>query len=170
MPSSRIAATNDVSEPRSGIKIRETSAADLDEILQHRRLMFLEMGHPETVLDTIVRSCRPYIRRYLADGSYRGWFAIADNGRVAAGVGLLITPLVSGPLAPENVHRAYLLNVYTYPEFRKRGLARELTQKAIDYCRAEGFKVLWLHASKYGRPLYESMGFEATNEMKLIIE
>ena len=152
------------------ITFRETSADDLEEILQHRRLMFLDMGHPEAVLDVIVETCRPQIRQYLAEGSYRGWFAVARDGRVAAGVGLLITPLVSGPLAPENVHRAYLLNVYTYPEFRKRGLARELTQRAIDYCRTEGFKVLWLHASKYGRPLYESMGFEATNEMKLIIE
>ena len=171
MATSRIAAQSNASAPRSsGIRIRETNAEDIEEILQHRRLMFLDMGHPEGVLDVIVQSCRPHIQSYLAEGSYRGWFAVTDEGRVAAGVGLLITPLVSGPLAPENVNRAYLLNVYTYPEFRKRGLARELTQKAIDYCRAEGFKVLWLHASKYGRPLYESMGFEATNEMKLIID
>lgn len=149
--------------------IRETNSDDLEEILRHRRLMFFDMGHPDEILDTAVRSTRPYMKRYLADGSYRGWFAVAHDGRVAAGVGLLITPLVSGPLAPENVHRAYLLNVYTYPEYRRRGLGRELTQKAIDYCRAGGFKVLWLHASKYGRPLYESMGFESTNEMKLII-
>ena len=170
MPTSRIAAPSNGSATPSGIDIRETTAGDLEEILQHRRLMFRDMGHPEAVLDVIVESCRPQIRRYLAEGSYRGWFAIAHDGRVAAGVGLIITPLVSGPLAPENVNRAYLLNVYTFPEFRKRGLARELTHRAIEYCRAEGFKVLWLHASKYGRPLYESMGFEATNEMRLIIE
>ncbi|HWY70840.1 MAG TPA: GNAT family N-acetyltransferase [Terriglobales bacterium] len=171
MATSRIAALSNASGPHSsGIRIRETNAEDIEEILQHRRLMFLDMGHPEAVLDVIVESCRPNIQRYLAEGSYRGWFAVTAEGRVAAGVGLLITPLVSGPLAPENVNRAYLLNVYTYPEFRKRGLARELTQEAIDYCRAEGFKVLWLHASKYGRPIYESMGFEATNEMKLIID
>lgn len=170
MATSRAALERDPLASSSGIKIREAGADDLEEILRHRRLMFLDMGHPESVLDVIVETCRPYIQRYLADGSYRGWFAIAPDGRVAAGVGLTITPLVSGPLAPENVNRAYLLNVYTYPEFRKRGLARRLTQKAIDYCRAEGFKVLWLHASKYGRPVYESMGFEATNEMRLIID
>lgn len=159
-----------VPAPGSGITIRETGPNDLEEVLQHRRLMFHDMGHDEAVLDAVVQSSRPNVKRYLAEGSYRGWFAVAPDGKVAAGVGLLITPLVSGPLSPTNVHRAYLLNVYTYPEFRKRGLARELTQKAIDYCRAEGLKVLWLHASKYGRPLYESMGFEATNEMKLIID
>src|SRR5437588_6832628 len=170
MATSRAAAMSNAAARTSTITIRETNLDDVEEILHHRRQMFSDMGHPEAVLDPIVRSCRPYMQRYLADGSYRGWFATAPDGRVAAGVGLLITPLVSGPLAPDNVNRAYLLNVYTYPEFRKRGLARALTQKAIDYCRSQEFKVLWLHASKYGRPIYESMGFEATNEMRLIID
>ena len=170
MASSDIAAKMNAPARASVITIRETTSEDLEEVLYHRRQMFLDMGHAETVVDRIVESSRPSIQCYLADGSYRGWFAIAEQGRVAGGVGLLITPLVSGPLAPENINRAYLLNVYTYPEFRKRGLARQLTQKAIDYCRAERFNVLWLHASKYGRPLYESMGFETTNEMRLIID
>src|SRR5215468_949082 len=118
MATSQAAASNASPVP-SGIRIRETNSDDLEEILRHRRFMFLDMGHPETIVDEIARSSRPQIKHYLAEGSYRGWFAIAPEGAVAAGVGLLISPLVSGPLAPENVHRAYLLNVYTYPEFRK---------------------------------------------------
>ena len=170
MATSDIAAKMNAPARASVVNIRETTSEDLEEILYHRRQMFFDMGNSDALVDRIVESSRPAIQRYLADGSYRGWFAITEHEQVAAGVGLLITPLVSGTMSPDNVNRAYLLNVYTYPEFRKRGLARELTQKAIDYCRAEGFKVLWLHASKYGRPIYESMGFEATNEMRLIIE
>ena len=152
------------------LHFREVSAADLEEILLHRRQMFHDMGHKDpAVLAAIVHSSRAFVERSLADGSYRGWFALTSAERVAAGVGLLITPWVSGPPAPEQAYRAYLLNVYTYPEFRKRGLARGLTQKAIDYCREHGHKLLWLHASQYGRSLYESLGFEATNEMKLIL-
>ena len=149
--------------------IRETSAADLEEILHHRRMMFYDMGYEDTsVLDRVVQSSRPPIQRYLANGSYRGWFAMAD-GRVAAGVGLIITELVSGPFSPEQTSRPYLLNVYTEPEFRKRGLARLLAVKAIEWCRTQGYKILWLHASKYGKPLYDSLGFEPTNEMKLML-
>jgi|SRR5689334_6699149 len=150
--------------------IRETSSHDLEEILVHRRMMFYDMGYQDTsVLDRVVQTSRPCIKRYLEESTYRGWFAINAPNRVAAGVGLLITDLVSGPLNPEQSRRAYLLNVYTYPEFRKQGLARTLTEKAIDWCRKEGFKVLWLHASEYGRPLYESLGFVPTNEMKLML-
>lgn len=152
------------------MEIRLVTSEDLEEILVHRRLMFEDMGHRDVdVLDAIVRSSRPVLKEFLAEGSYVGWFATTSEGRVAAGVGLLVSPSLAGPLSPERADRAYLWNVYTYPEFRKRGLARLLTQRSIDYCRQEGHRVLWLHASEYGRPIYESLGFQSTNEMKLII-
>jgi hypothetical protein len=39
----------------------------------------------------------------------------------------------------------------------------------LDWCRANSLDVVVLHASKDGRPLYDSMGFTATNEMRLIL-
>jgi ribosomal protein S18 acetylase RimI-like enzyme len=155
----------------AGITIRETRPEDAEEILLHRRQMFHDMGHDdEAVLGAVARSSRAFIAQGLREGFYRGWFAIAAGERVVAGAGLIITPWVTGPLDPERAQRAYLLNVYTYPEFRKRGLARLLTGQAIDHCRKHGFNVLWLHASEHGRPLYESLGFQCTNEMKLLLK
>jgi len=63
--------------------------------------------------------------------------------------------------------RATVLNVYTEPAFRNRGLARRLMHAVIDWCRAQGLASVQLHASDAGRPLYESLGFGATNEMRL---
>ena len=57
--------------------------------------------------------------------------------------------------------------MYTDPEFRRQGIARRLMQTMIDWCRKEGFVRVDLHASDKGRPLYESLGFEPTNEMRL---
>jgi hypothetical protein len=37
----------------------------------------------------------------------------------------------------------------------------------IEWCRANGFSAVSLHASSAGRPLYETIGFQQTNEMKL---
>ena len=153
------------------LQVRKVTPDDLEEILIHRRRMFEDMGHRDiAVLDEIVRASRAVLRDFLNEGSYVGWFAVTRDGRVAGGVGLMISRWPSGPLAPDRADRAYLLNVYSYPEFRKRGLARMLTQTAIEYCRQQGHKILWLHASEYGRSVYESLGFCATNEMKLIIE
>jgi GNAT superfamily N-acetyltransferase len=166
-----IERTMSIRATNTAITIRETGLDDLEEILQHRRLMFYDMGfQDQAVLEAMVRTSRLSLQRYLGEGSYQGWFAVTADWRTAAGAGLLITPWVSGPTNPEQANRAYLLNVYTYPNFRKQGLARLLTETAIEWCRKHGFKILWLHASEFGRPLYESLGFEPTNEMKLTID
>jgi GNAT superfamily N-acetyltransferase len=60
-----------------------------------------------------------------------------------------------------------ILNMFTEPTFRRRGLARMLMQTMIAWCREQGYKTVALHASDEGRPLYESLGFQPTNEMRL---
>jgi GNAT superfamily N-acetyltransferase len=59
------------------------------------------------------------------------------------------------------------VNVYTEPAYRRQGLARELMKKVMEWCAREGVETVILHASEEGRPLYERLGFEATNEMRL---
>ena len=53
------------------------------------------------------------------------------------------------------------------PEFRRQGLARRLMVTAIAWCRDQGLRSVSLHASDFGRPLYEDLGFRQTNEMRL---
>lgn len=63
--------------------------------------------------------------------------------------------------------RAHLMNFYVDPVFRGRGLAYGLLKTAVKEARGRGIKVISLHASQFGRPLYERNGFEGTNEMRL---
>jgi len=152
-----------------GIQLRQVQPADLEEVLRHRCGMFRDMGYTdEPTLNAVAQSSRDFIRRGLLEGWYRGWFAVAGD-RVMAGAGLLITDWVAHPTSAHDPRRAYVLNVYTYPEFRRRGLAKQLMQVVIDVCRNEGFRSIWLHASEHGRPIYSSLGFEPTNEMKLVL-
>jgi predicted GNAT family acetyltransferase len=58
-----------------------------------------------------------------------------------------------------------VVNVYTEPEWRQRGIARTLMKTAMEWSVARGFDRMVLHASEAGRPLYASLGFLATNEM-----
>jgi hypothetical protein len=39
----------------------------------------------------------------------------------------------------------------------------------MEWCRANGVSAVILHASDAGRPLYASMGFEPSNEMRVIL-
>lgn len=63
--------------------------------------------------------------------------------------------------------QAYLLSMFTEPEFRRRGLARRIVAGAIRWSRTQGPAWITLHASRKGRGLYASFGFERTWEMRL---
>jgi len=57
--------------------------------------------------------------------------------------------------------------VYTEAECRKRGIARQVMQTILAWIKERGLRAVNLHASAEGRGLYEKLGFEATNEMRL---
>ena len=69
------------------------------------------------------------------------------------------------PLHPGSSLRAYLLNVFVEPDFRKRGLAHKLIEQCLEEARRRGIRVVTLHSSDAGRPVYEGFGFHATSEM-----
>lgn len=58
-----------------------------------------------------------------------------------------------------------IVNVYTEKEWRRRGLGELVMRAIIEWSRENGIASLVLHASEMGRPLYERLGFEQTNEM-----
>jgi GNAT superfamily N-acetyltransferase len=59
-----------------------------------------------------------------------------------------------------------IVNVYTEPTWRGRGIARALMQALMDWADTAGCDRVLLHASDAGRPLYQSLGFAPTNEMR----
>jgi GNAT superfamily N-acetyltransferase len=62
--------------------------------------------------------------------------------------------------------QAIIQNVFTEPDWRRRGLAALLIKRIIDWTRQEGIDSLMLHASDKGRALYERLGFVSTTEMR----
>lgn len=151
----------------SEVRIRAATSADCEIILHHRRCMFRDMGEgTEPQLNRMVDATRPWLDRALADGSYRGWLAQTAEAEVVAGGGILISRWPARPEAPDT-RRAVILNVFTEPEYRRRGLARRLMLLMIQWLKDEGFNSVVLHASAEGRGLYDSLGFTPTNEMRL---
>ncbi len=149
------------------MQTRRAIENDAALIAAHRRAMFAEMGGREAaVLDEVERNCVGWTERMIRDQRYFG-FITADSDAIAASAGLLLLDWPPHPLDPAGDRRAYILNVYVEPAYRRRGLAKAL----VEMCRAEAarqnIRVVTLHASEAGRPLYESLGFRATNEMML---
>lgn len=148
------------------ITLREASPADIPEILRQRRAMYEDMNCEDaTALDAMAKLSAIYLATAIADGSFRAWLA-CENDRVVAGGAVLVSPWPAHPYDLE-CRRATILNVYTDPAYRRRGVARKLMQTMLAWCRREGFARVTLHASADGRHLYESLGFEPSNEMRL---
>lgn len=130
--------------------------------------MFASMPDPnDEVLATMSHAFEPWVRERIAEGRYLGWIAQA-NLRVAGSAGLLIVDWPPHPFHPGSSQRCYLLNVYVEPEFRKRGLAHELIEKCLAEAHARGIRVVTLHSSDAGRPVYEKFGFHPTSEMMFV--
>lgn len=128
--------------------------------------MYLDMGYADSpALAGMLYTCQPYLSRAIPEGTFRAWQALL-NGGVAGGGAIVINSWPSHPYDLE-CRRATILNVYVYPEFRRRGIARRLMDTMLAWCREKNFAAVYLHASKDGRHLYEALGFEPTTEMKL---
>ncbi len=147
---------------------RMATIADAAQISSHRRAMFEAMGRGTVEsLDAMTRGFEPWVHSRLADGRYMGWI-ISDAGHPIASAGLLILEWPPHPLDPAGESRAYLLNVFVEPAYRRRGLARELIRLCLAETHRRGIRIVSLHASDQGRPIYESLGFRAANEMLFI--
>ena len=155
------------------LAFRFAGVEDAGLIAAQRRQMYVdnELATEERYAE-MEEAFEPWVRERLADGRYVGVFAEEDgaDGPVvvaAAGIFFMDFPphwIDVGPV------RAYLLNFYTAAEARGRGLATELLGRCVEECRRRKVGVVTLHASKFGRPVYERFGFKQHNEMVLRLD
>ena len=64
-------------------------------------------------------------------------------------------------------HYGFVGDVYILPSARQRGLAAELSGRVLAWLKSRGVDSVRLLASEAARPIYERLGFRATNEMAL---
>jgi len=64
--------------------------------------------------------------------------------------------------------KAYIMNMYTKPEYRRNGIAYKTLDLLIAEAKCKGISAISLEATDMGRPLYEKYGFVKMNdEMEL---
>jgi GNAT superfamily N-acetyltransferase len=154
--------------------LRPATSADVPALTRQRAEMYRDMGVlPDDQYEPLRAAFAAYLSRALPAGEYVAWVATTGDRRdVVAGAGLLLRPMLPAlrrrddaidvALGPQGL----VCNVFTERPWRRRGLARRLTETAIAGARERGVSHLFLHASAEGRPLYESLGFVPTSEMR----
>lgn len=155
--------------------VRRARVEDAPVIAWHRARMFQDMGEvSQATFDGLLKEARNWTERALASGEYIGWFGVPKDspGVIAGGAGVQLRQVPPHPCRPPRDgafakgEHAIVLNVFTEPEWRRRGLALLLMQEIVRWARTEQLDQLVLHASSEARRLYDRMGFVATNEMR----
>jgi GNAT superfamily N-acetyltransferase len=129
--------------------------------------MFYDMGSVcESERKQIAAEAIVQIQQMIRRGDYYGWLVAGDDMMVAGG-GVILRSLLPRPGNLQGGEEACILNVYAHPEYRRRGLARRLKQVILLWCEQRKCARVARQASEAGEPLYISLGFERTNEMRL---
>ena len=153
------------------MEYRMADASDID-MLMNVRLSMLRIVNdlPADYIfdDELVVSSR----RYFLEGDQTTVVAVNDGRCVACAsmsyIDGVLSPALGESVSHSSGKRAHLMNVYTEEHYRRRGIARQLVNMLIEDARVHGATEISLDATESGRPLYESMGFKASEECMVI--
>jgi len=139
--------------------IRQATPDDINALTDLRVAFFKDIG--DITDEKHAAAFREATYRYLSEAlphrKFLAWVA-EEDGQVVATSGLIF--FEQAP-TPTNLigNEGYVLNMYTLPQWRGRGIARTLLEEIISYVKNTGIPQLWLYATDQGRPLYEKLGF-----------
>jgi len=147
--------------------LRKATLADATVLARQRRQMFDAIQKlPEAEGDELEAAVRAYVERAMPAGTFHAW-VVEQAGVTVAGGGLQLRTLMPRPGYVHGEPEGLIVSMWTESEHRRHGLGRRIVEAILAWGRANGVTRFTLHASTYGRPLYELYGFIPTNEMRL---
>lgn len=146
--------------------MRRATPADADVLARHKAALWSEVGGWEAEpMAQQVPIWTAWFRNALRDGTYVSWI-VEENGAPIASGSLLIAVAIPRPGASSD-RDGRVQSVYVEPHARRRGIARALMARIMEFAREARLMRLVLHPSDEARPLYEELGFEPLDEMGL---
>lgn len=122
--------------------------------------MFLDMGLvDEDDAKKLIDASAPWFIDVMERGLYKAW-VVELNKQIVAGGGVHLSEIGPLPGSFRVGRTAHIANVYTDAEHRKRGIARSLLNEMLRWCQESRIDQVTLTASRDGRALYSSLGFE----------
>lgn len=145
---------------REQIHYRRAQTSDIDTLINFRIRFLNELyNHPENEESEIIKKgLREYFSKAIPAKNFVAWLA-EYNGKTIGTSGMVIWHVPSRYGGLESGRLGYILNMYTVPEARKKGICTQLLNKLITKARSLGLKYLHLHASAAGMNIYKKAGF-----------
>ena len=137
------------------IKYEKMTEKRIDIMVELRIKQLRDEGATEDF--NLVPNLQDFYRRHLADSTFVSWLAI-DGEKVVGTSGMSFVekpPYFGCPTGRIGL----LSNMYTDPEYRRRGIAKELLSRVIEEARTHGCGTVQVTASDMGVLLYTDFGF-----------
>lgn len=139
--------------------VRLATSADAALMAEYRLRFNIELSppQPQEVIDRLRSDLIQYFQTHTDNGDFIS--VIAFYGEEVAGIGSMEPRIIPGNFKNPSGRWGFILNMYTVPEFRKRGVARAILNKLIQTGTECGLTAFELLATKDGQPVYEKAGF-----------
>jgi len=137
------------------ITYRKLCESDLETFVHMRITQLREEGATEEI--DLVPALMDYYHRHLADGTFVSWLAI-DGDKIIGTSGMSFVekpPYFSCPSGKIGL----LSSMYTDPDYRRQGIAKELLRMVVEEARDYGCGSVQITASDMGVLLYSAFGF-----------
>lgn len=132
--------------------VQTVTPADAAHIARHR--------YPDEADAGELAPYTAWVAGAMQRGQYLGFLTL-DAGEIVAGAGL--TLLEWGPSrGDQQPWRGRIVNVWTHPDWRRRGLAGELVSRCLEAAQERGITRIGLGTSAEARRLYGRLGFQAS--------
>ena len=149
----------------------QTASIDNLAVLIKTRIQVLRAANKladEVDMSVIEQESYHYYKDNLTNGTHIAYLVYKDALLVGAGgVSFYrVMPTYENPTG----EKAYIMNMYTIPQYRKQGIAIKMLDYLVKESKARNVTFISLEATEMGKPLYEKYGFvEMENEMCLPI-
>ncbi|MCM1498154.1 MAG: GNAT family N-acetyltransferase [Clostridium sp.] len=147
---------------------KRATLEDIDELVR-TRITVLRAANKlsaEVDMSEVEQESFAYYRQALETGGHIAYL-VYDHGQFI-GAGGVSFYQVMPTFHNRTGKKAYIMNMYTAPEYRRQGIAFHTLDLLVREAKKQGVSQIALEATDMGRPLYEKYGFvKMENEMEL---
>ncbi|MER2112261.1 MAG: GNAT family N-acetyltransferase [Solibacillus isronensis] len=138
------------------MEYRLATTDDMELLIDFRKRLLVEEG--QTVSSNIDEQLRSFFEKQLNSDQFVQWIIEEEKGAIATG-GIQFISFPPSYSNPTGI-RGYILNMYTAPESRGRGLAKQLVERLLADATERNVHHIFLISSPMGKPLYKKIGFK----------
>ncbi|MFX1388500.1 MAG: GNAT family N-acetyltransferase [Promethearchaeota archaeon] len=151
--------------------LRKATLDDVEKLIDFRIKFLKEIQNLPSDKEMVIfkNTLREFFLEKMKTGDFMSWLAEINNQIIAtSGLSFMQKPPhfinITGKFA-------YIMNMYTKPEWRKKGIGSKLLEKLIEEIKKKSINSVILHSTEAGRALYEKYGFkESDGDKEMILD